>query len=163
MVLSPAIIKTAMWDVVGWNRAAALLLTDYAKLPHDGRNILRLMFGSDQGRARNADWEGVARFVVGAFRADVARAGANNSAAVTRLVIELSRVSPEFEALWQDNEVVAHGEGVKRLHHPDAGLLAIEFSSFAVEGRPELGMIIYNPASPADAERMRALLDARDD
>ena len=163
MVLSPAIIKTAMWDVVGWNRAAALLLTDYAKLPRDGRNILRLMFSSDHVRARNADWDGVARFVVGAFRADVARAGANNSAAAQKLVAELSRLSPEFEALWQDNDVVAHGEGVKRIHHPDAGLLAMEFSSFAVEGRPELGMIVYNPATPADADRLRTLLTPRED
>ena len=47
------------------------------------------------------------------------------------LVDELSRISPEFEALWRDNDVVAHTEGVKRIHHPDAGLLAMEFSSFA--------------------------------
>jgi transcriptional regulator with XRE-family HTH domain len=163
MVLSPAIIKTAMWDVVGWNRAAAVLLTDYAKLPREERNILRLMFGSDHVRARNEDWDSIARFVVCAFRADVARAGAHNSAAATKLVAELSRLSPEFEALWQDNDVVAHGEGVKRIHHSDAGLLAMEFSSFAVEGRPELGMIIYNPASPADADRLRSLLDAREE
>jgi len=159
MVFSPAIIKTAMWDVVGWNRAAAVLLTDYSKLPREGRNILRLMFGSDHVRARNADFDSIARFVVGAFRADVARAGASTSAEVIKLVMELSRLSPEFEALWQDNDVVAHGEGVKRIHHPDAGLLAMEFSSFAVEGRPELGMIIYNPATPDDAERLQMLLD----
>ena len=163
MVLSPAIIKTAMWDVVGWNRGAALVLTDYAKLPREQRNILRLMFNSHHVRDRNADWDGIASFVVGAFRADVARAGANDSAAVTQLVTELCRVSPEFEALWQDNDVAAHGEGVKRIHHPTAGPLAMEFSSFAVEGRPELGMIVYNPASPADAERLRTLLESRDD
>jgi transcriptional regulator with XRE-family HTH domain len=162
MVLSPAIIKTAMWDVVGWNRAATLLLTDYAKLPREGRNILRLMFGNDHVRTRNADWDSIARFVVGAFRADVARAGANNSAAATQLVEELSRISPEFAALWQDNDVVTHGEGVKRIHHPRAGLLAMEFSSFTVEGRPELGMIVYNPVSPDDAARLQALLDAGD-
>ncbi|MBB3348614.1 helix-turn-helix transcriptional regulator [Sphingomonas sp. BK069] len=162
MVLSPAIIKTAMWDVVGWNRAAAVLLTDYAKLPREGRNILRLMFGSDHVRRRNEDWESIARFVVGAFRADVARAGASASAEVTKLVGELCGISPEFAALWQDNDVVAHGEGVKRIHHPDAGLLSMEFSSFAVEGRPELGMIIYNPASPEDAERLRVLLDVHE-
>ena len=161
MPLSPAIIKTAMWDVVGWNRAAAMLLTDYAKLPREGRNILRLMFGNAAVRARNEDWESVARFVVGAFRADVARAGATASAEVQTLVAELCRVSPEFEALWQDNDVVAHGEGVKRIHHPDTGLLAMEFSSFTVEGRPELGMIVYNPATPADAERLRVLIDSK--
>ena len=148
-------------DVVGWNRAATALLTDYAKLPREGRNILRLMFGSDHVRARNADWEGVARFVVGAFRADVARAGATASAEVQKLVAELCRTSPAFEALWQDNDVVAHGEAVKRIHHPDAGLLELEFSSFAVEGRPELGMIVYNPASSTDAESLRALIESK--
>ncbi|PTQ65412.1 helix-turn-helix protein [Sphingomonas sp. PP-CE-3G-477] len=162
MPLSPAIIKTALWDVVGWNRAAALMLTDYSKLPREGRNILRLMFGNDRVRARNADWESIGRFVVGAFRADVARAGAGTSAEAARLVAELSRISPEFEAFWRDNDVVSHGEGVKRIHHPDAGLLEMEFSSFTVEGRPELGMIIYNPASPASAERLRALVEDLD-
>ena len=161
MPLSPAIIKTAMWNVVGWNRAAAALLTDYSKLPREERNILRLMFGSSRVHAKQENWESVARFVVGAFRADVARAGASGSAEVAALVSELCRMSPEFEALWQDNNVVAHGEGVKCIHHPEVGSLDLEFSSFAVEGRPELGMIVYNPASPADAERLRALIDAK--
>jgi transcriptional regulator with XRE-family HTH domain len=163
MALSPAIIKNAMWDVVGWNRAAALLLTDYAKLPREERNILRLMFAKAHLRAGNEDWNSMARFVVGAFRADVARARASNSEAATTLIAELCRISPQFEALWQDNEVVAHSEGIKRIHHPEMGLLAMEFSSFAVEGRPELGMIVYNPASAADSERLRALLDTRKD
>ncbi|WP_267433056.1 helix-turn-helix transcriptional regulator [Sphingomonas sp. GM_Shp_1] len=163
MVLSPAIIKTAMWDVVGWNRAATVLLTDYSKLPREDRNILRLMFGNNHVRSRNEDWESIARFVVGAFRADVARVNASTCAEVARLVGDLSAVSPEFVALWQDNNVVAHGEGVKRIRHPNAGLLAMDYSSFAVEGRPELGMIVYNPATPKDAEKLRMLLDAHDD
>jgi transcriptional regulator with XRE-family HTH domain len=161
MALSPAIIKTAMWDVVGWNQAATALLTDYSKLPREDRNILRLMFNSARVRDRQEDWESVARFVVGAFRADVARAGATADAAATSLVAELCQTSPDFARLWRDNDVVAHGEGIKRIHHPDAGLLELEFSSFAVEGRPELGMIIYNPASSGDAERLRALIESK--
>lgn len=161
MPLSPAIIKTATWDVVGWNKAAAALLTDYSELPREQRNILRLMFSSARIRAKQENWESVARFVVGAFRADVARAGARDSAEVTTLVTELCRTSPEFEALWRDNDVIAHGEGVKCIHHPDAGPLDLEFSSFAVEGRPELGLIVYNPASPKDAEQLRILIEAK--
>jgi transcriptional regulator with XRE-family HTH domain len=161
MEFSPAIIKTATWDVVGWNKAAAALMTDYSKLPREERNILRLMFGSSRMRAKREDWSNVARFVVGAFRADVARAGAGASDEVFRLVEELCRLSPEFGALWQDNDVIAHGEGIKCIHHPEAGHLDLEFSSFAVEGRPELGMIVYNPASPAVAERVRALILAK--
>lgn len=100
----------------------------------------------------------MARFVVGAFRADMARAGAHGSAEAAQLVEQLSRLSPEFETLWLDNDVGAHSEGVKRIRHPIAGLVQLEFSSFAVEGRPELGMIVYNPATQADAEKVRTLV-----
>lgn len=156
LVVSPAIIKTATWDVIAWNYAAANLLTDYAKLPREGRNIMRLMFADPGARALQEDWQSVARYVVGAFRADAARAGAN--AEIAQLVEELSRISPEFEALWRDNDVVARGEGLKRLHHPELGLLELEFSAFAVDGRPELGMVVYNPASDAVADRIRSHL-----
>ncbi|TGP20036.1 MULTISPECIES: helix-turn-helix transcriptional regulator [unclassified Mesorhizobium] len=157
---SPAIIKTATWDVVAWNRAAAALLTDYSKLPREQRNILRLMFGNPRVRAAQDDWLSVARFVVGSFRADAARAGAG--AEIAELVEELSRTSPEFEALWRDNDLVAaHGEGVKRLRHPEIGLIELEFSVFAVDGRPELGMVVYNPVNASDAERIQALIGRR--
>ena len=156
MEVSPAIIKTATWDVVAWNRAAAVVLKDYGKLPPDERNILRMMFGSPQIQAAQEDWRSVARFVVGAFRADAARAGAG--AEITQLVEELSRLSPEFEALWRSNDVVAHGEGLKRIHHPELGPIELEFSAFAVDGRPELGMIVYNPTTSTLVERFRTYI-----
>ncbi|RKK03910.1 XRE family transcriptional regulator [Pseudoroseomonas wenyumeiae] len=153
---SPAIIKTATWDIVAWNRAAVAVLTDYGALPPDQRNVLRLMFGQSQVRAAQHDWESVARFVVGAFRADAARAGALSE--VRQLVEELCRTSPEFEALWRENDVGAHGGGTKRLRHPTLGMLELEYSSFALEERPDLGMIVYNPVSPADAALIRTLM-----
>jgi transcriptional regulator with XRE-family HTH domain len=157
--VSPAIIKTATWDVVAWNRAAAALLTDYATLPREQRNVLRIMFGHSHARAAQEDWHSVARFVVGAFRADAARAGAG--AEIAQLVEELSRTSPEFAALWRDNDVIAHGEGVKRLRHREIGMAELEFSAFAVDGRPDLGMIVYNPVTALDAGRIQALIASR--
>ena len=154
--VSPALIKTATWDVVAWNRAAAAVLTDYGALPIGQRNILRLVFGTPRVRTAQEDWESVARFVVGAFRADAARAGA--TADIVQLVDELSRLSPEFEAFWRDNDVRVHGDGTKRLHHPILGLIEFEYSTFAVDGRPDLGMLVYNPVDQADAERIRALV-----
>jgi transcriptional regulator with XRE-family HTH domain len=156
LAASPAFIKTATWDVVAWNRAASAVLTDYGKLPREQRNILRLMFGNSRIQALQEDWESVARYVVGSFRADVARAGATEE--ITQLVDELSRTSTEFERLGRDNEIAAHHEGLKRLHHPEVGLLELEFSAFAVDGRPELGMVIYNPATSADTEKIRTLI-----
>src|SRR6204780_4636433 len=38
---SPALIRTAIWDVIAWNRGVAAMLTDYVALPPEKRNILR--------------------------------------------------------------------------------------------------------------------------
>ena len=156
MLASPAIIKTATWDVVAWNRAAALVLTDYGTLRPEERNILRLVFANDRVRGAQEDWESTARFVVGAFRADAVRAGAVSE--VGLLVTELCATSPEFAALWADNDVRFHGEGTKRLRHPVLGAIELEYSGFAVDGRPDLGMIVYNPVDSDVADRIRALL-----
>jgi len=152
---SPALIRTATWDVVAWNRAATVMLTDYGALPPEQRNILRFIFLDPRVRAAQYDWESVARLVVGGFRVDAARAGA--AAQVQPLVDELCRLSPEFKEMWHDNDVRSHGEGVKQIRHPVLGLLAFEYSVFAVDGRPDLNMVVYNPATPADAEKIRSL------
>jgi transcriptional regulator with XRE-family HTH domain len=155
---SPAVIRTAIWDVVAWNRAATVMLMDYGSMPPEQRNILRYFFLDPRSRAAQYDWESVARFVLGAFRVDAARAGA--AAEVAPLVDELCRLSPEFKAMWSDNEVRGHqGEAVKHIRHPKLGSLAFQYSAFAVDGRTDLTMVVYNPATPKDAEAIKSLLD----
>src|ERR1700678_2946856 len=156
---SPAFIRTATWDVIAWNKAAAAVLTDYSTLPDGQRNVLRMMFRDSRVRAAQSNWQNVARYVVASFRADVARAGAARN--VQSLVDELCATSPEFAAMWRDNDVQAHGDGKKVLHHPVAGPLSMEFSAFAVDGRPDLSMVVYNPATPADADKIKALLKSQ--
>lgn len=157
---SPAFVRTATWDILAWNRAAAAVLTDYGALPEGQRNVLRMMFHDSRVRAAQSNWQAVARYVVASFRADVARAGAARD--VQSLVDELCATSPEFAAMWRDNDVQGrHGDGVKLLQHPIAGPLSLEFSGFAVDGRPDLTLVIYNPATPADADKIRALLTQR--
>ncbi len=158
LALSPAIVRTATWDVVAWNRAAAAVLADYGKLPPDQRNILRMMFCDPRVRAKQRDWDSVARFVVASFRIDAARAGAD--AEVTALVEELSQSSPDFAAMWRDSHVQSHGDGVKQLLHPQLGPITLEYSSFAVDGRADLSLIVYNPATPADRKLIEALIEA---
>ncbi len=156
---SPALIRTATWDVVAWNRAATVMLMDYGALPPQQRNILRFFFLDPRARASQHDWDGVARVILGAFRVDAARAGATAEAAA--LVAELCGQSPAFKALWEDHEVSPwRHEGVKQLRHPRLGPLAFEYSAFAVDGRTDLTMVVYNPATPDDADRIaRALAE----
>jgi transcriptional regulator with XRE-family HTH domain len=156
---SPALIRTATWDVVAWNRAATVALMDYGSMPPEQRNILRFMFLDARSRAAQYDWESVARFALGAFRVDAARAGAE--AEIEPLIDELSRLSPEFRTMWRENDVRGiHGEAVKHLRHPVLGPLAFEFSAFAVDGRTDLSMVVFNPATPADAQKIKSQMDA---
>jgi len=150
---SPALIRTATWDVVAWNRAATAMLMDYGSLAPEQRNMLRFVFLDPRARAAHYDWESVARLVLGAFRFDAARAGA--AADVEPLVDELRRRSPEFEAMWQDHDIPGpHGEAVKHMRHPVLGPIAFEYSTFAVDGRTDLSLLVYNPIATADAERI---------
>jgi transcriptional regulator with XRE-family HTH domain len=153
---SPALIRTATWDVVAWNRAALAVLGDYSALEPAERNILRMMFFNSRVRSAQTDWAGVARYILAAFRAETARAGA--TANVVALVEELSRLSPEFAKMWKENEVSTHGGGMKQLRHPTAGLITVEHSAFAVDGRPDLTLVVYNPATPKDRNKVRKLL-----
>ncbi len=154
----PALVRTVTWDLVAWNHAAAALF-GYDAIAPEQRNILRRMFTDPRARAAQLDWLAVARFAVAAFRADTARAGASGE--VQGLVDELRRASPEFEKIWRENDVRTHGEGTKQVRHPIAGLLALEYSAFSVDGRPDLSLVVYNPATPKDLGRIRDLMKSR--
>ena len=155
---NPAVIRTATWDVVAWNRGASVLLMDYGSLPPEQRNMLRFIFLDPRARAAHYDWESVARLVLGAFRMDAARAGA--AADVEPLVDELCRLSPEFKALWRANDLPGpHGEAVKHIRHPTLGPIAFELSTFGVDGRTDLSMLVYNPTTVEDSDRIRALIE----
>lgn len=154
---SPALIKTPSWDVVAWNEAAATVLIDYGQLPPEGRNILRLIFLNPLVRAAQHDWEGMARFVVDSFRIDAARAGER----AAPLIAELTASSPDFARLWAQSSVRSFTGEVKTLHHPEHGKLMLEHSAFTVDGRADLTMLVYNPASAEDAARIKTLLAAR--
>jgi hypothetical protein len=118
--------------------------------------MLRYIFLNPGVRAAHYDWDSVARSVLAAFRADAARAGA--TAEVGALVEELRLLSPDFAAMWRDHDVRAFGETTKHIKHPVLGPIAFEYSAFAVDARPDLSLLIYNPATQEDADKIRALL-----
>jgi hypothetical protein len=101
----------------------------------------------------------MARLLVGAFRVDAARAGAVKE--IADFVDELCRMSTEFARFWNENDVYAPSEGFKRLLHPELGSIEMEYSAFAVDGRPDLGLLVYNPLDEQVKERIRALAGRR--
>ena len=154
---TPATVKTPDWTVVAWNAAATAVFTDYGALPESERNVLRIMFRKDRP-THLPDWESVARLVVGTVRRDIARAGME--AETRALIEELSRDSADFRRLWAENDVRSHGEGLKLIRHPVAGPMKLEYATFAVDARPDLALVVFNPATAADREKIRGLMAA---
>jgi transcriptional regulator with XRE-family HTH domain len=156
MPASPAFVKTRTWDVVAWNAAAAAVLADYAALPPRERNALRRLFCDSRARDVLSDWEEHARFAVSIFRYDVARVGGDPQA--DALAAELQTASADFRRLWAENDLRSHGAARKSFRHPEFGAVTFEIAGFAVDGAEGLTMIVFTPASPADASALERLL-----
>src|ERR1700755_2923032 len=58
---SPALIRTAIWDVLAWIGRATVMLGEYGALPPHQRNVLRVIFLDPRARAVQYNWESVAR------------------------------------------------------------------------------------------------------
>ena len=159
MPTSPAMVKTATWDIVAWNAAAAALMGGDVATPPQERNSLRRLFCDPAARAALPDWEENARMMLAVFRMDVLRIGGSPEAAA--LVAELQAASPDFRRLWAESDVRSHGPGVKRFDHPQVGPFTLEVSSFAVDGGEGLTMIVFTPAAAADVRAMQALMARR--
>jgi len=75
-----------------------------------------------------------------------------------RLIARIMAQSPEFRAWWPRQEV-STGPGLKRIRHPQQGLMAFESSSFAVNDRRDLKLVVYTPlAEHETASKLRTLL-----
>lgn len=48
--------------------------------------------------------------------------------------------------------------GLKHIRHPVLGPIAFEYSAFAVDGRPDLSMVVYNPTTPADRDKIGSMI-----
>ena len=85
------------------------------------------------------------------------RAGAD--AEVAPLVAELCQSSAGFASMWRDSDVQTYGDGVKLLRHSQLGPIALECSAFAVDARPDLSLIVCNPATLADRKLIESLVE----
>jgi len=150
----PAYVIGRRWDILAWNRAAAAVFGDYARLEGDARNIMHLMFANPAHRAMLADWPSLAAVTLAMFRADYAPY--RGDADFERLIASLRAASPEFREWWPRQEIAGHLSGHKRIDHPAAGRMLFEYTSFAVSGAEGLRLAVYTPVAEGDTDRKLA-------
>lgn len=138
----PAYVTGQRWDVLAWNCEAAALLTDFATLPAEGRNILLFMFADPKARVLfGAGWKEEARRMVSLFRSTCDLWP--DDAAFVQLVERLRASSTEFAPWWAAHEVASPGSGTKLLHRADGVAVTYEYATFQANDDASLKLALY--------------------
>lgn len=140
----PAYVFDALWNVVAWNEAATALLGAFDPSDPQRANVLVRLFRDPSWRLLFADWEMIARSAVAQYRA--ATAGLAERHAILRT---LEQTSPDFIALWNEQEVAAAPAWRKVIDHPEAGRLVFDYA--ALGAGEQFHITIYTPADAVTA------------
>ncbi|GAA2234292.1 helix-turn-helix transcriptional regulator [Promicromonospora sukumoe] len=153
----PALLQGPRMEILAWNRAATILLTDFGAMPARDRNVARWLFLDSSNRVRYPDWEEVAAPTVAALRA--ARNPGRPDEALEKLVGELSVASEEFARYWATYRLFKHGHGTKRIFHPTVGVMSLNYETFDIpdSGGQFLSTYTADVGSPA-AEKLSILM-----
>jgi hypothetical protein len=125
-------------------------MVDFAALPEEERNALRLSIVHPAFRTFYRDRERMVRECIADLRA--AWAAHPDDAALDGLVAELKAHSEDFVRLWALRDVKVKGRGLKRLLHPLVGPLTLEFEVLNPMQDPDQRLVIYRAADAASQE-----------
>ena len=156
----PAIVMTARWDVVAWNRLAVAVFRDYASIPPERRNLIRILLIDEALYEPGSEaYAEMTQQVLAKFRVDYSEF--QDEPGFNELIAELNAESEVFRRFWNDPEVRAYSEGVA--DYPQHGGLKLEHTSYVPEGLTGLRLVLYAPrdeATTAKLDAIRATLPA---
>ncbi|MCT4352112.1 helix-turn-helix transcriptional regulator [Streptomyces sp. Je 1-79] len=147
---SPAYVIDRCWDIVGLNRAAALVFG----FGERDTNCLMSFFTNPAFRARHRYWTEVAPGLVSEFRRDAARYPEESR--FTSISGRLTEESEEFAELWSRYEITATNQGVKAIDHPRAGFLIFDHSVLEIPDRPGIRLMLHT-ARPGTETREKVV------
>jgi transcriptional regulator with XRE-family HTH domain len=142
---APAWVRNARHDMLAANRLARAL---YAPVLADTRrpaNNARFIYLDPSAREFFADWDRAADDIAAMLRSE---AGSNpHDKQLIELIGELSTSSEVFRARWAAHNVRFHRTGHKRIRHPIAGVLDLDFEAMEFPAHPGLTLLVYTAAA----------------
>ncbi|MEU5366702.1 helix-turn-helix domain-containing protein [Streptomyces sp. NPDC005925] len=152
----PAFATNHRLDVVAWNGPGAELMGGLGDPGRRDRNNARYLFLDPASRFVHPEWEDRAAEAVGQLRVSAGRYP--DDPELSALITGLSERSAEFRRIWATGEVVMCAAGRKRLRHPEAGLLTLDFETLHVPAAPgEAGLVVHVFSAGEGSEEARAL------
>jgi transcriptional regulator with XRE-family HTH domain len=159
MTTTPAYVRDTRLDIVAANPLARVLhapVYEFARSTATAPNTARFAFLDPGGRAFYPDWEQVTRDCVATLHAAAGRNPYDKP--LVDLVGELSTRSEVFRSLWATHDVRLHRTGVKRLRHPEVGVLTLDYDVMELLQEPGMVFIAYSAApGTADADGLALL------
>ncbi|MET8981472.1 helix-turn-helix transcriptional regulator [Streptomyces sp. NPDC004539] len=162
MTLSAAYVTNGRLDIVAANALARALFSPLFgshTTSRNGRpNFARFWFLDEASRDFADDWDSAAETTTALLRAEAGRYP--DDKALRELVGELSTVSAGFRTRWAAHRVRIHHDGVKRLHHPDVGLLDLTYQplDLPISAREAHALTIYTAEPGTSVEDRLKLL-----
>jgi transcriptional regulator with XRE-family HTH domain len=147
MATTPAYVRDARMDILAANALSRELhapVYRYAQHTHTTPNPARFAFLDPAGRDFYPDWDNVTADCVAVLHAAAGRNPYDKP--LSDLVGELSTRSETFRTLWATHDVRIHRTGLKRLRHPDVGILALDYDVMELVQEPGLIFIAYSAA-----------------
>ncbi|MCX4427578.1 helix-turn-helix transcriptional regulator [Streptomyces mirabilis] len=153
----PACIQNGKFDLLAYNSAMRLLITDLDEVPIAQRNCVWLTFTEPRWRERIVDWEQAAARQVANLR--VAMAEHVDDGRWKALVSRLRTESSEFAELWDRHSVRGVDAGVLRqIDNPAIGRMTFTVSNTWVAPGSTTRLQVLLPADPHTVERLTRLV-----
>ncbi|MFJ9724755.1 helix-turn-helix transcriptional regulator [Streptomyces sp. NPDC101209] len=156
----PAYARNARFDIVAANALGRALYAPVFDSPLFAQrgpvNSARFMFLDPASRDFWIDWDKGADDAVAFLRTETGRAP--HDRALTDLIGELTARSDDFARRWARHDVKFHRFGVKKLHHPLVGDLALPYEAMELPSDPGLRVNFYTPEPDSPEQRALGLL-----
>ncbi|MET9502006.1 helix-turn-helix transcriptional regulator [Streptomyces sp. NPDC006622] len=156
----PAYVRNARFDILAANTLGRALYAPVYDSPLFAQrgpvNSARFMFLDPASREFWAHWDKGADDAVAFLRTETGRAP--HDRALTGLVGELTTRSDDFARRWARHDVKFHRSGVKNLHHPLVGDLALPWEAMDLPSDPGLRLNFYTPEPDSREQEALGLL-----
>ena len=149
MTDAPAYVRNGRLDILAANPLGRAVFAPLFEGSTGARpNIARFIYLNPASQDFYRDWEQLAEDVVALLRGEAGRNPYDKG--LTDLIGELSTRSERFRTWWAAHNIRLHRSGVKRLHHPLVGDLALAYESMTLVSHEGLQLNAYSaePGSP---------------
>lgn len=154
----PVIVSDRMCNIVGWNPAAAYVFLDFAQIPPEERNMIRLLFTRKEFRRLAVNWEQFSSSFLSMFRSYYGEYVGDGW--YEHFLEEMMREHSDFKAMWENSQVSYAPEVHLEFRHARAGRMVYELTSLKVYGPDDLRCNVYTPAPDTNTEaKLRQLME----